>query len=236
MGPGAVLGGGLGRGRVSGGLVVTHVPDLRGEGEMLSVRPPAGPSQGRRPGSRLHRSAALLLSGGGRSSEPGSPAPGEPLGVWPGSAGAILPAFPRWPSPLAQLPLGPLSVNPEKEGRGQHGSPGLPAPCWGWRGLVPDPAPQTFQIPRIGCKKATSVLRELREGVRCLQEAGLGGREAGQGKHRHPQQPGCSVGAVGIYTEKGMSSEGRRPGFTTPSLVPTSCCPGLRRGHEGPAV
>lgn len=41
--------------RVSDGLVVTHVPDLRGEGEMLSVRPPVGLSQGRvPPAPRLH--------------------------------------------------------------------------------------------------------------------------------------------------------------------------------------
>lgn len=66
-------------------------------------------------------------------------------GVWPGSAVPILPAFPRWPSLLAPLPLGPLSVNPgERRPRPAWGARGLPAPCWGWRGLVPDLSPTDF--------------------------------------------------------------------------------------------
>lgn len=66
-------------------------------------------------------------------------------GVWPGSAAPILPAFPRRPSPLAPLPLGPLSVNPrERRPRPAWGARGLPAPCRGWKGLVPDLSPTDF--------------------------------------------------------------------------------------------
>lgn len=76
--------------RVSDGLVVTHVPDLRGEGETLSVRPP----RGRLRAARL-RPLAPPAEGNQGAGHPGA------AGVWPGSAVRILLAFPRRPSPLA---------------------------------------------------------------------------------------------------------------------------------------
>lgn len=76
--------------RVSDGLVVTHVPDLRGEGETLSVRPPRG-----RLRAAWLRPLAPPAEGNQGAAHPGA------AGVWPGSAVRILLAFPRRPSPLA---------------------------------------------------------------------------------------------------------------------------------------
>lgn len=105
---------------------------------MLSVRPPAGPSQGRAPPApRLHRSAALLLSGGNRGSEPGSPAPG---GRW-GVAG-LCSAHPAG-LPEVALAAGPAPARPpqreprRKKAAASMGGPGAPRTLLGVEGAGP---------------------------------------------------------------------------------------------------
>lgn len=106
--------------RVSDGLVVTHVPDLRGEGETLSVRPPAGPSEPRGCGGQ-GRSPVAPPAPVSTEAPPRFPrrSPRPQRGALGGRAGGrgprgcgryaalILPAFPRRPSPLAPLPRPP---------------------------------------------------------------------------------------------------------------------------------
>lgn len=97
--------------RMSDGLVVTHVPDLRGEGETLSVRPPVGPSEPRGCGGQRRRSpvappAPVSIEVPPRFSrkEPQAPGPaGEHPGRFCGADTAGLPkaALAAGPAPLA---------------------------------------------------------------------------------------------------------------------------------------
>lgn len=146
----AVLGRRLERARALSGRfpVVTHVPDLRGEGR-CSCPPARGAVSGPRARLPASHRRRLLLSRKPclRAGKPGT----RGRWVWPALRCPSC-RLPRWPA-APPLPPAPLSVNPGGKKAVSMGARGSRTPCWGGGGWSLTLAPQTFQIPRIGCKR-----------------------------------------------------------------------------------